>query len=76
MEHRNSIYRAQGWIAPVVLVDGRVVAVWGHTRQANQLRVSVKMFESLSPDITAGIREEARDLGRFLGAANVDVKID
>ncbi len=75
MKHRPKVYRAQGWIAPVVLVDGRATAVWAHTRQGNRLSVKVSKFESISRRITAGIWEEARDLGRFLGAPNGDVQI-
>ena len=75
MTHRPKVYRAQGWIAPVVLVDGRATAVWAHTRQGNHLSVKVSKFESISRRITAGIHEEARDLGRFLGISNVNVQI-
>jgi hypothetical protein len=74
--HRTNIYRAQGWVSPVVLVDGRAVAVWDHAREGNHLRVKVAKFGSLQRRIVAGIRDEARDLGRFLGAASVDVEID
>ncbi len=75
MKHRPQVYRAQGWIAPVVLVDGRAIAVWAHTRQGNHLSIKVSKFESISRRIATGIREEARDLGRFLGTPNVDVQI-
>jgi len=75
MQHRAKVYRAQGWIAPVVLVDGRVTAVWEHTQDGKQLRVKVAKFGSISRRIAAGIREEARDLGRFLGIPDVDVQI-
>jgi hypothetical protein len=76
MEHRPKIYRAQGWVSPVVLVDGRAAAVWTHTRQGDRLDVHVSQFDALSQRITAGIREEARDLARFLGSPNVDVRMD
>jgi hypothetical protein len=75
MQHQRKVYRAQGWIAPVVLVDGRAAAVWKHTRQGDRLRVEVTKFESISPRIQAAIQEEARDLGRFLGVSNVEVQI-
>ena len=75
MKHRPNVYRPQGWIAPVVLVDGRATAVWEHAWEGNRLRVKVVKFGSLSRRITAGIREEARDLGRFLETPNVDVQI-
>lgn len=75
IEHQPKVYRPQGWIVPVVLVDGRVTAVWKHVQKGNRLRIEVAKFGALSPHITAGIREEARDLGRFLGTPNVDVQI-
>ena len=75
MKHRSKVYRAQGWIAPVVLVDGRVIAVWEHAREGGRLRVKVAKFGPMSRRITDGIREEAQDLGRFLGIPNVDIQI-
>jgi uncharacterized protein YcaQ len=75
MTHRPNVYRPQGWIAPVVLVDGRVTAVWEHVREGNRLRVKVAKFGPISRRISAAIREEARDLSRFLGIPNVDVQI-
>jgi len=75
MQHRPKVYRPQGWIAPVVLVDGRAVAIWEHAREGNRLRVKVAKFESISRRIIVGIREEARDLSRFLGIPNADVQI-
>jgi hypothetical protein len=73
--HRPYIYRAQGWIAPVVLVDGRANSVWEHARAGNRLTVKVTKFGSISRRIITGIREEALDLGRLLGTPNVDVQI-
>ena len=75
MKYRPKVYRPQGWIAPVVLVDGRVKAVWEQAREGDRLRVKVTKFENLSRPIVAGIREEAQDLGRFLGNPDVDVHI-
>lgn len=75
LQHRPSIYRPQGWIAPVVLVDGRASAVWAQTRQGDRLDVKVAAFEPLSQRIIAGIHEEVRELGRFLAAPNVEVEI-
>jgi hypothetical protein len=76
LQHRPKVYRPQGWIAPVVLVDGRASAVWAQTRQGNRLNVKVSTFEPLSRRIAAGIHEETRDLGRFLTAPDVDIEID
>jgi uncharacterized protein YcaQ len=76
MKYQPKVYRAQGWIAPVILVDGHVTAVWEHAREGKRLRIKVAKFESMSRRVIAGIREEAQDLGRFLGIPNVDVQID
>jgi len=73
--HRPSVYRPQGWIAPVVLVDGRVAAVWEQRRERDHLHVKVTGFGSLTRSVAAGIRAEAQDLARFLEIPKVDVQI-
>ena len=75
-QHRPKIYRPQGWIAPTVLVDGRVAGVWQHTQEGNLLRVKVTPFEPISRRAIAGVKDEARHLGRFLNVHNVDVQLD
>ncbi|MBI5297595.1 MAG: AlkZ family DNA glycosylase [Chloroflexi bacterium] len=75
-EYQPKIYCPQGWVSPVVLVDGRAAAVWTHTRQGDRLDIHVSQFDALPQRIRAGIREEARDLARFLGSPNVDVQMD
>ena len=75
MQHQPKVYRAQGWIAPVVLVDGRATAVWKHAREGDRLHVKVAKFGSISSRIGAAIHEEAQYLGRFLEIPNVDVQI-
>lgn len=74
-EHRSKVYRPQGWIAPVVLVNGRVVAVWEHIQEGNGLRVNVTRFGSISRAVGAGIQAEARQLSRFLGFSDVTVQM-
>lgn len=69
--HYKRVYRPQGWLAPVVLVDGRVVGVWGHERRGRILSVDVEGFRPLSSTVRARIEGEADDLGRFLGVEEV-----
>jgi hypothetical protein len=71
--HQPGVYRAQGWIAPVVLADGRVVAVWEYAREGDRLRIKISKHGSLSRLITAGIREEAGRLGQFMGTQKVEI---
>jgi hypothetical protein len=75
-EHHPKIYRAQGWISPVVLVDGRVVAVWEYTRERDRLHLKVTKFGAIARRIVSRIAAEAQDLGRFLGISNVVLQVD
>ena len=75
IEHRPSVYRPQGWIAPVVLVNGRVVGVWETSLEKRHLHVRVTKFEPITQHIAARIREEALKLGRFLEASSIDTHI-
>jgi hypothetical protein len=74
-EHRHRVSRSQGWIAPVVLVDGRVAAVWKHARGRAGLEVEVTPLERLARPVVAAIRTEAEELRRFLGADEVQVSV-
>lgn len=56
------------WILPGVVVDGRVVGTWRRSRAGGRDTVSVRPFGRLPRGSTAGLRAEAADVGRFLGA--------
>lgn len=75
VRHHKSVYRTAGWIAPVVLVDGRVAGVWAYARERNRLLVRVTRFAAMSARTAAGIREETEKLGRFLGQRDVEIRI-
>lgn len=62
------VYRNQGWISPVLLVEGRVVGVWSRTRCANALILDVELFEKTAKAPRAALAEAAASLGAFLGA--------
>jgi Winged helix DNA-binding domain len=66
--HMNKVFRAAGWISPVVLVDGRAVGVWAHERTGHDVEVSVQPFGRLTAPHRKAIAEEADRLGAFLGA--------
>ncbi|HET6684131.1 MAG TPA: winged helix DNA-binding domain-containing protein [Gaiella sp.] len=74
-EHRQRVSRSQGWIAPVVLVDGRVAGVWKHARRRGRLEVEVTPLEHLPRRVVSAIRDEADALRRFLGVEDVLVTI-
>lgn len=66
--HKTRVYRAQGWISPVLLVDGRMEGVWEHTIKKGTVTLSVTPFAKLSKTVKTGIETEAERLGAFLGA--------
>ncbi len=73
---RKKIYRSQGWVSPVLLVDGRARGVWSHVQNRDGLEVRVKPFSRLSGRVSSLVREEASDLGRFLESSGVKTVIE
>jgi hypothetical protein len=69
----SRVYRNQGWVAPVVLVDGRVQGVWSHDRAGNRLRVKVRPLNRIPRSVTSALQAEADELGSFLGCRDTEV---
>jgi hypothetical protein len=64
---RARVYRAQGWISPVVLVNGRMLGVWKHARKGRRrLIVEIEPFGRLPAWARAQLEDEARRLADFL----------
>jgi winged helix DNA-binding protein len=63
----DRIYRKQGWISAVVLVDGRMEGVWRHERKGARLAVEIEPFVKLPAWARRGVEEEAARLAAFLG---------
>src|SRR2546426_5288009 len=72
--HYKQVYKEQGWLAPAVLVDGRVAGTWSYQRQPRNLRVDVKMFAVFNKETRAKAKEEAHDLSRFLEAPDMAIR--
>lgn len=66
--HYKRVYRNQGWISPVLLVNGAVAGVWSHKVQGKKLIVHVETFAGISKAMKAEIAREAESLAGFLGA--------
>jgi len=62
------VYRNQGWLSPVVLHGGRIVAVWSLRAAAKTQLVEVEPFQKLAKTVKAGIEEEVGALSGFLNA--------
>jgi hypothetical protein len=75
-EQQPLIYRTQGWIAPVILVDGRALAIWEYARKGDILHVKITKLGAISQPIMIRIQEEANNLSRFLGVPYVDIQMN
>jgi uncharacterized protein YcaQ len=65
VQHYKRVYRNQGWISPVVLIDGAIAGVWSHKLQSKRLLVEVEPFGKLSKAERAGVEREAERLAHF-----------
>jgi hypothetical protein len=67
-QHYKRVYRNQGWISPVVLIDGAIAGLWSHKLQNKKLLVEIEPFGKLSRIARAAIEREAEHLARFFGS--------
>jgi uncharacterized protein YcaQ len=67
--HLARVYRPQGWISPVLLVNGRIAGTWKHTRNGHRLVVEAEPFGRLPAWAREQLHDEAERLAVFLGCA-------
>jgi len=56
-------------LSPVVIVGGRIVAVWFLEERAKGFTVDVQPFKTLDARTRRGIASESEALGVYLGAS-------
>jgi hypothetical protein len=66
VEHKGRVYRPQGWLSPVLLVDGRMEGVWRHERKGRRLIVQIEPFAEQPAWVRRSAGEEAERLADFL----------
>jgi hypothetical protein len=66
--YESRVFRPQGWISAVVLVDGYMKGVWEYKFKRTQTKVKIHMFSSPTAAMKQGIEVEAERLGTFLNA--------
>jgi len=64
--HAKRIQAGGGFIAPAVLVDGRVAGTW----RAGAARAWLEPFEPLAEDVLAALERERADVERYTSAAS------
>jgi hypothetical protein len=73
-KHRHRIYRQQGWVSPVLLVNGRMAGIWKYEQRGRTVSVEVEPFDKLPRWTRASIAAEAGRLATFLDG-NLELKI-
>jgi uncharacterized protein YcaQ len=68
-DNKARVYRQQGWISPVLLVNGRMDGVWRHERKGDRLLVSIEPFVKLPAWARKEAEAEAERLATFFGGA-------
>ena len=56
------VYRNQGWISPVVLINGEIAGVWGYKLSRKILDVEVELFARIDQRIRKQIKDRAAEL--------------
>jgi hypothetical protein len=62
------VFPGGGLLRPALLVDGRVRGTWKIQQRRQTIEVLVEAFERLSIDAGRALKEEAEEIGHFLGA--------
>ncbi|MEX2422295.1 MAG: crosslink repair DNA glycosylase YcaQ family protein [Actinomycetota bacterium] len=61
------VHRAQGWLSPVLLVNGRMDGVWKYEKKGNRVLVTIEPFATVSRQVKVGAEAEAERIAAFLG---------
>src|SRR5581483_4530387 len=63
---RNKIFRPQGWISPVLLVNGRILGIWRHEIKGSRAEVVIAQFVKVPILARRAAGKEAERLAAFL----------
>ena len=66
---RDRVYRPQGWLSPVLVVDGVICGVWKSARKAKRVVVEIEPLVPIGAPVRAAAEDEAERLAAFLGGA-------
>jgi hypothetical protein len=64
---KSRVYRPQGWLSAVLLVDGRIDGVWRHERTGGRLVVRIEPFGEVPGRVRRAAQAEAERLAAFVG---------
>lgn len=66
---RSRVYRPQGWISPVLLVNGFMQGVWRHEIKSSRIEIAIEPFVQIPAWVRRAAAEEAERLAQFLGGS-------
>lgn len=66
---RRRVYRPQGWISAVLLVNGRMEGTWRHEIKGSRVEVVIEPFVKQPVWVRRAAGQEAERLAAFLGCA-------
>jgi len=62
---RSCVYRPQGWLSPVLLVNGFMQGVWRHEIKRSRLALLIEPFVKVSSAVRHDAEQEAEGLAEF-----------
>ena len=69
------VYRNQGWISPVVLINGEIAGVWNHKLSPGKIDIEVELFTRVARSVRTQIKDRAEELAElFQRAPSVSFK--
>jgi uncharacterized protein YcaQ len=66
---RSRVYRPQGWVSPVLLVNGRMHGVWRHEIKGSRVELVIEPFVKTPVWVRRAAGQEAERLAAFLGCS-------
>jgi hypothetical protein len=61
-EFYKRVYRNQGWISPVVLINGQIAGVWTYKLSPGNIDIEIELFGRLARSVRGQIQERAKEL--------------
>jgi hypothetical protein len=65
-EEKPRVFRPQGWVSPVIIVNGKIAGIWRHEKKGGCVRVQVEPFETIPAWARRELRTETERLAAFL----------
>jgi hypothetical protein len=56
------VYRNQGWISPVVLINGEIAGVWSYKLSRKAIEIEIELFARVGPRTRVQIKDRAAEL--------------